>query len=142
MSKKTVKIISMLLTFLMVISLSVSVFAIDISDFEGNTDGNAANSIKDLSKNIIGLLQVAGMAVSIIVLIVLGIKYMMGSTAEKAEYKKTLMPYFVGALLIFGASAFAGVAIDFAENLKPATPPPADGNTTSAIVNMITGKLA
>ena len=51
------------------------------------------------------------------ILIVLGIKYMMGSTAEKAEYKKTLMPYFIGALLIFGASAFAGVAIDFATNL-------------------------
>ena len=117
MNKKTVKILSILLTFAMVMSISTSAFALNISDFNSNTNGNAVNSIKDLSNNIIGLLQVAGMAVSIIVLIVLGIKYMMGSTAEKAEYKKTLMPYFIGALLIFGASALAGVAIDFASGL-------------------------
>ena len=117
MSKKTVKIVSILLTFVIVMSLSTSAFAVDLNQFQGNTNSNAANSIATLSNNIIGLLQVAGMAVSIIVLIVLGIKYMMGSTAEKAEYKKTLMPYFIGALLIFGASAFAGVAIDFATNL-------------------------
>ena len=117
MNKKTVKILSILLTFAMVMSISTSAFALNISEFNGNTNGTAANSIKSLSNNIIGLLQVAGMAVSIIVLIVLGIKYMMGSTAEKAEYKKTLMPYFIGALLIFGASALAGVAIDFASGL-------------------------
>lgn len=117
MNKKTVKIISILLTFVMVMCVSTSAFAIEINNFKGNTNSNAANSIADLSNNLIGLLQVAGMAVSIIVLIVLGIKYMMGSTAEKAEYKKTLMPYFIGALLIFGASALAGVAIEFAKNL-------------------------
>lgn len=117
MNKKTVKIISIFLTIAMVMSISTSAFAIDIGIFNGNTDSNAVNSIADLSNNIIGLLQVAGMAVSIIVLIVLGIKYMMGSTAEKAEYKKTLMPYFVGALLIFGASALAGVVIEFAKNI-------------------------
>lgn len=117
MNKKTVKIISILLTFVMVMCVSTSAFAIGINNFTGNTNSNAANSIANLSNNLIGLLQVAGMAVSIIVLIVLGIKYMMGSTAEKAEYKKTLMPYFIGALLIFGASALAGVAIEFAKNL-------------------------
>ena len=117
MNKKTVKIISIFLTIAMVMSISTSAFAIDISNFNGNTNSNAVNSIADLSNNIIGLLQVAGMAVSIIVLIVLGIKYMMGSTAEKAEYKKTLMPYFIGALLIFGASAIATVVMNMAQEL-------------------------
>ena len=117
MNKKTVKILSILLTFAMVMLVSTSAFAVNMSDFKGNTEGNAANSVLGISNSLIGILTVAGMAVSIIVLIVLGIKYMMGSTAEKAEYKKTLMPYFIGALLIFGASALAGVAIEFAKNL-------------------------
>ena len=121
MNKKTVKIISTLLTLAMIIFLATPVFAVDLSGFSGDTSGQGANAIKGISKKIIGLLQVAGMAISIIVLIVLGIKYMMGSTAEKAEYKKTLMPYFIGAILIFGASAVAGVVIQFAEDLPAVT---------------------
>lgn len=34
---------------------------------------------------------------------------MMGSPEEKAEYKKTMMPYVVGAVFIFAASQIAGV---------------------------------
>ena len=56
---------------------------------------------------------IAGIIVAIIVLLVLGIKYMMGSAAEKAEYKKTMIPYIVGAALIFAASVFANVIYEF-----------------------------
>ena len=38
---------------------------------------------------------------------------MMGSAEEKAEYKKTMMPYIVGAALIFAASALAQVIYQF-----------------------------
>ena len=34
----------------------------------------------------------------------LGIKYMMGSASEKAEYKKTMIPYVVGVVLLFSAA--------------------------------------
>lgn len=56
------------------------------------------------------VLQVTGIiasATSIVVLIILGIKYMMGSVEEKATYKKTLFPYFIGAIFVFGASTIA-----------------------------------
>ena len=36
---------------------------------------------------------------------------MMGSAAEKAEYKKTMIPYLVGAVLIFGASAIVQAVV-------------------------------
>ena len=58
-----------------------------------------------------------GIIVAVVVLLVLGIKYMMGSASEKAEYKKTMIPYLVGALLIFGASAIAKAVIAISENL-------------------------
>ena len=50
-----------------------------------------------------------GSVVAVLILVVLGIKYMMGSTEEKAEYKKTLIPYIVGAALIFAASNIASM---------------------------------
>ena len=42
---------------------------------------------------------------------------MMGSAEEKAEYKKTLLPYVIGAVLIFAASTIAGVVFNFASSL-------------------------
>ena len=38
---------------------------------------------------------------------------MMGSAEEKAEYKKTLLPYIIGAAMVFGASVLTGVIYNF-----------------------------
>ena len=38
---------------------------------------------------------------------------MMGSAEEKAEYKKSMMPYVIGAALIFASSALAQVIYNF-----------------------------
>ena len=48
---------------------------------------------------------------------VLGIKYMMGSAEEKAEYKKTMIPYVVGAILIFAATTIANAVFNFASGI-------------------------
>ena len=125
MNKKTIKILSILLTFAMLITMMTTpVFATETADTLitpsdiGISYNNDANSkVKDLGGDIIGILQTAGVVVAVIILIVLGIKYMMGSTAEKAEYKKTLMPYFIGAILIFGAVAVSEVIIGIATGL-------------------------
>lgn len=69
-----------------------------------NTDTNAATKVNTLGANILGVIQTVGTVVAIVVLIVLGIKYMMGSAEEKAEYKKTLVPYVIGAVIVLAAS--------------------------------------
>ena len=71
--------------------------------------------------NIVNIITWVGIIVAIIVLLVLGIKYMMGSAAEKAEYKKTMIPYLVGAVLIFGASAIAQVVYSIAKQAGETT---------------------
>ena len=50
------------------------------------------------------------MAVSVITLVVLGIKYMVGSIEERAEYKKSMIPYLIGAFLI-GTILQVGVVV-------------------------------
>ena len=69
--------------------------------------------MENVAGNIVSIITTIGIIVAIIVLLVLGIKYMMGSAAEKAEYKKTMIPYVVGAALIFAASALAQVVYSF-----------------------------
>ena len=64
------------------------------------------------------IVSTIGSSVSVIVLVVLGIKYMMGSAEEKAEYKRTLLPYVIGAGLVFAASAIAGIIFGFTQGLS------------------------
>ena len=75
---------------------------------ESNVD---TGDMTTVAGNIVNIITWVGIIVAIIVLLVLGIKYMMGSAAEKAEYKKTMIPYLVGALLIFGASAIVQAVV-------------------------------
>ena len=82
------------------------------------TGGNAdVGGINTVGKNIVSIITTVGIIVAVIVLLILGIKYMMGSASEKAEYKKTMIPYLVGAVLIFGASAIAKAIIAMSETI-------------------------
>ena len=76
-----------------------------------NTQASNTEGLVNVGGNIVSVITTIGIIVAVIVLLVLGIKYMMGSAAEKAEYKKTMIPYLVGAVLIFGASAIAKAVI-------------------------------
>lgn len=116
--KKSTKIMSVLLIMVMLISVSSTVLAVGVvgAPDPGNlTGGNVAGmtGLTNVGNQIITILTTIGVIASVIVLIVLGIKYMMGSAEEKAEYKKTMIPYLVGAALIFAASAFAQVIYGF-----------------------------
>ena len=68
-----------------------------------------ADEIIDIGNVIIGVFKFIGMVVSILALIVLGVKYMVGSVEEKAEYKQTMWPYIVGAGLLFATTTILSI---------------------------------
>ena len=106
---KLVKILStVVLTIIILAIASNFALAVDPGTIKG-TAVAGATSITTLGNKIVYLVQTVGSVVAVVILIVLGIKYMMGSTEEKAEYKKTLIPYIIGAILIFAASNIAGM---------------------------------
>jgi len=113
MNKTVTKIITAIFISLLIISISVSCLALTPSEIKGNSDVAGTNEITALGKSLVGILQTVGIVLSVIVILVIGIKYMMGSAEEKAEYKKTMIPYIVGAALIFAASVFANVIYQF-----------------------------
>lgn len=121
MSTKTMKILTTIATILLIISMGASIVcATDIGGVAINpkTDTEGTSDIADIGNTIMGLIQVAGIVIAVIILMVLGIKYMMGSAEEKAEYKKTMIPYIVGAILIFAASTIANAVYKFANGLN------------------------
>ena len=60
-----------------------------ISAMEGSSDMSSSdNSIGDIINTVIGLLQVAGTGIAVVIVSFLGIKYLLASPSEKADTKK------------------------------------------------------
>ena len=119
MSTKTMKILTTIATIILILAIGTSIVYGDTTPLDIQAkDGAGVDQVKDLGGKLMGVLQTVGVVVAVIILIVLGIKYMMGSAEEKAEYKKTMIPYLVGAILIFAASTIANVVYQFATSLK------------------------
>ena len=118
MNMKTLKIISALSIAIVIIFNVFSVcYALTPANLQANTTVNGVNEIGTFGNQLMGIIQTAGVVVAVIIVMVLGIKYMMGSAEERAEYKKTMMPYLVGAILIFAASTIANVVYQFSTSL-------------------------
>ena len=81
------------------------------------TDASGASRLESMGNTIVGFIQVVGSIISVAVLAIIGIKYMTGSVEEKAEYKKTLMPYLIGAILLFGISNILAVVVSIVQSL-------------------------
>lgn len=60
-------------------------------------------SIKSVSDKLFGIFSIFGTVTVVIVGAVLGVQFIVGSTAEKAEVKERLFPYIIGSIVIFGA---------------------------------------
>ncbi|MBR3163167.1 MAG: TrbC/VirB2 family protein [Clostridia bacterium] len=112
---KAIKILTTVTLVLMLIMTATNVFAITPKDVTPSAT-QADNDIQAFGGKILSAITTTGIVLSVIVLAVIGIKYMLGSAEEKAEYKKTLMPYIVGAGLIFGASTIATIVYNFMKN--------------------------
>ena len=116
------KVLITVLCFAMVVTMSATVLATttDIGGITINpqTKTEGADSAAKIGNQILGIIQVVGIILSVGCLMILGIKYMMGIAEEKAEYKKTFIPYLIGALLLFAASAFAKTIYNWVTNIK------------------------
>ena len=118
--KKTNKLIVVLCIILTILVLGVTSFAeLKPTDLGGvDISGDAVSGITDLGNNIVGVVRTVGVVISVVILLVLGIKYMMGSAEDKADYKKSMIPYIVGAILIFASSTIVGIVYDMANVLN------------------------
>ena len=117
---KMIKAISILLMTIMICFTFSAVVSAkpDVGSIIDEMDKQNAEGATDVAKiggQIADIITTVGIVVAVIIILILGIKYMMGSASEKAEYKKTMIPYVVGAALILGGSAI--VKIIFSINI-------------------------
>ena len=116
MNKRVVKILSFLLIVMFIIMSATTVFALEPDKITGNgTIGD--NQIGTIGNNIATIVRSVGVVAAVVILMIIGIRYMMGSAEEKAEYKKVMIPYVIGAVILFSASIIVPFLVDIGKSL-------------------------
>ena len=114
MNKIKITVVS-LITAIELMLFKARVYAVSLNDIDPKEP--TGNEITGVGEKVIGIVTMLGSILAVLVLVILGIKYMMGSTDEKAEYKKSMLPYVIGAVLVFAASSIASVIYNLAIKL-------------------------
>ncbi|MGN1384477.1 MAG: pilin [Clostridia bacterium] len=114
MKNKTLKIMAIvILTIISTLLITSNVLANGLDTEITPQASNAATNVTKVAGQVLNIIQIVGVAVATIMLTVLGIRYVSLSPNEKAEYKKGLTIYVIGAVLLFGASILIGVIKNF-----------------------------
>ncbi len=127
--KGTIKLLSVLMIAVMLVSMiPVQVFADDKTTTTGTYSGliteiddkgkgvdnsEGATAIKETVGKIIKLIRNVAVIAGVLILTVLGFKYMLGSAEEKADYKKSLVPLVVGIVVIMAAAQIMSMIFSF-----------------------------
>lgn len=116
--KNKMKLISMVVVIMiMIFTLLSAVYEVK-ADFnpgdiinkvgtEANTTNVDTTLLNAKAGKILAYIRNIAVIAGVIVITILGVKYMTGSLEEKAEYKKSFIPLIVGIIVIMAATAIA-----------------------------------
>lgn len=114
---KAIKITSIIMLVVLIVgALAMPALAVDVKDFKGDTKNT--KGITNLMNNVIGIVQVVGTGISVVMLLVLAIKYLIAAPSEKADIKKGALMYVVAAVILFAAVNIIAVIQEWSEDLK------------------------
>ncbi len=108
--KNVIKILAITLISLLIISVTITAYGASTQDaitamngMENNISDTSGGKLGGVLNSIIGLIQVAGTGIAMIMVTVFGIKYIMAAPSDKADVKKQIAPMMIGAIVLFGS---------------------------------------
>lgn len=118
---KKILIATLLITiFLVIISYNNKCFALGdvVKDsywnmWEPKVEGSS--EIEERSNMILSIIRNIGILVSVGSVGVIGIKFMLGSVEEKAQYKQRMMPWIIGATMVFAITTIPSIIYELTE---------------------------
>lgn len=111
------KILFSIIGIFLVILICMPMVQAGINPDDMKIDSSARSwNIDKIGGRIIWIVQFVGYAIALVSLMIMGVKYMIESPEGKADLKKRMIPFVIGAFLLFGASTLVGVVANFAQN--------------------------
>lgn len=123
------KILKFSLALLLIFSVFVGVFQVssnadyasemaglidkDYKDTTGTTD-----KVNTITGTVITSIRIIGIAVAIVMLLTVAMKYMTAAPGDKADIKKSAIQYVVGAIVLFGVVGILEIINKFSSGIK------------------------
>lgn len=117
MHKKQIKMISLIMIFLFIATATKTVFGLDPTSIVENPSTDGVNTLYDLANAVLGIIQYVSAGAAVVATLVLAMRYMYSAPDEKAEIKKKMIPFVIGAVLVFGAVTLVKLLESFAKDL-------------------------
>lgn len=109
MKNKTKKILFVIIMFIFVLIFFETIaFAgekISTEQYHHTISSGDAPEIYNIGGKILKVLRNIAATVSVLALTIIGIRYMVGSVEQKAEYKQTMLPVAIGCIFVASLSA-------------------------------------
>lgn len=113
MSKKILKILTIIIYILFITCIISNTYATNISNtFKGSLGELKANDITSVEKiliNILAVIRTVGMFIAVGILMVIACKYIVASAGDRADIKKYAISYIIGAIILFATSGIAQI---------------------------------
>lgn len=115
------KVIINLFAFIVLFAISMPVFA-DAPGYSAmsqiNNASGGSSMVKEAGNQIIGTVYIVGVIASVGSMMIMGIRFMLASPEGKADLKAQLVPYLIGAILIFAAVNVMALVEKMAGSIK------------------------
>ncbi len=114
---------------LIIIALAITIFTIiaptqvladpitNPNDYFGPNWKSSSTEFRRRSEIILGIIRAFGTVVSVVAFMVIGIKYIIGSVDERAEYKERMIPYIIGFIMLFTIPNIVGIIYDLTKDV-------------------------
>lgn len=106
----------LLLIILTTITLNNNIVVAETIDPEeydpGSIGRGDADRVVNIAGKILGAVRNCGIIISVIVIAIIGLKYMFCSLEEKANYKENMIPYVVGCFILMMATTIPSLVYD------------------------------
>lgn len=115
--KKSLKIIMAIIAILAILFVFSSNAFADNGEITASslkpTYGSSDGGLGTMAGKVMGIIRNIAVVAGVIVLMVIGVKFILGSAEEKAEYKKSLIPLVVGIVVVMAATTVVSFLFDF-----------------------------
>lgn len=119
MKKKYTKILSALIIVILVTLYCNTSLALISTSFKGSavegTDyGKKISKVLGIALDVV---RTVGISIAVLMMMVLGSKYMLASAGERAEIKKYAVTYIIGAIVLVASAGIATILKNFTGGL-------------------------
>ena len=117
MNTKTITKIIVALVIIATVCLAVTTVLGATISIPTEKEGGIVGGLTGTTGRILGVVKYICYAAAVVMLVMLGVKYLTASPDGKAEIKKTAVQYVIGAVLVFAA----GVILTIIQSVSNAT---------------------